>query len=98
MKTLTFAAGVAAGYVLGTRAGREKYEQILEGARNLANQPAVAKAQERVRGLVGQGAQALGTKVDSAADSLERAGSGATYRPAPRASTVPPTGTADTTL
>jgi len=71
MKTLTFAAGIAAGYVLGTRAGREKYEQLVAGARNLANQPAVVKAQSRVKDAVGQGTRAVGAKVDRAADNLE---------------------------
>lgn len=46
MRTLTFAAGLAAGYVLGARAGREKYEQIVTGVQklngSLAAQPEAA--------------------------------------------------------
>jgi len=53
MRKLSFAAGLAAGYVLGTRAGRERYHQIVESARNLADQPAVAQAQAKVASLLG---------------------------------------------
>jgi hypothetical protein len=35
MRTFTFAAGLAAGYVLGARAGREKYEQIVTSFQKL---------------------------------------------------------------
>jgi hypothetical protein len=35
-KIVSLAAGVAVGYVLGSRAGREKYEQIAEAARRYA--------------------------------------------------------------
>lgn len=38
---LVFAAGMAAGYVLGTRAGRESYEQIKTRAQELWNSPKV---------------------------------------------------------
>ncbi|MFC7218864.1 YtxH domain-containing protein [Streptomyces polyrhachis] len=43
---ITFAAGMAVGYVLGARAGRERYEQIRKGARELAQSPAVRNAAE----------------------------------------------------
>jgi hypothetical protein len=33
MRLLMFAAGLATGYVLGARAGRDKYEWIAEAAR-----------------------------------------------------------------
>jgi hypothetical protein len=38
---LIFAAGLAVGYVLGTKAGRERYEQIKAGATRLWNDPRV---------------------------------------------------------
>jgi hypothetical protein len=38
---LTLAAGLGAGYVLGTRAGRERYEKMKTGARKVADAPAV---------------------------------------------------------
>lgn len=38
---LTLAAGLGAGYVLGTRAGRERYEKMKTAARKVADAPAV---------------------------------------------------------
>lgn len=38
---LVFTAGMAVGYVLGTRAGRESYEQLRTKARELWNSPKV---------------------------------------------------------
>ena len=47
MKKLTLLAAGAVGYVLGTRAGRERYEQIKAGASKIAQDPRVrAKASE----------------------------------------------------
>ncbi|MFD7920458.1 YtxH domain-containing protein [Streptomyces sp. NPDC059740] len=43
---LTFVAGLAAGYVLGTRAGRERYEQLRAAARRVAGNPAVRNTAE----------------------------------------------------
>ena len=38
-KQLMFAAGVAVGYVLGARAGRERYEAIMRSMRELKERP-----------------------------------------------------------
>jgi hypothetical protein len=38
---LSFAAGFAAGYFLGARAGRERYEQMVRALRGFAENPAV---------------------------------------------------------
>ncbi|MGW1538686.1 YtxH domain-containing protein [Streptomyces sp. NPDC002309] len=43
---LTFVVGVAVGYVLGTRAGRERYEQLKKTARQIAQNPAVRNTAE----------------------------------------------------
>lgn len=43
---LTFVAGLALGYVLGTRAGRERYEQLKKSARQIAHNPAVRNTAE----------------------------------------------------
>ncbi|MDX6364538.1 YtxH domain-containing protein [Streptomyces sp. NPDC058274] len=43
---LTFVAGLALGYVLGTRAGRERYEQLRKTARQVAQNPAVRNTAE----------------------------------------------------
>jgi hypothetical protein len=38
---LAFGTGFAAGYLLGARAGRERYEQIVRTAKGVAENPAV---------------------------------------------------------
>lgn len=63
MKTLTFVAGLAAGYVLGTRAGHEKYEQIVDGAKNMSARPSVKRAREKIRGAVGEAKDAADLKL-----------------------------------
>jgi len=63
MKVVTLAAGVAVGYVLGTRAGREKYEQIVSTVRNLNTQPGVVQAKDKARALAGTGTEAVTAKL-----------------------------------
>lgn len=41
---LTFVTGFAAGYVLGSKAGRGRYEQIARTVRGLSENPAVQSA------------------------------------------------------
>jgi hypothetical protein len=40
----TFLAGLAIGFVVGARAGRERYEQMKKAGRKIAESPAVQKA------------------------------------------------------
>ncbi len=49
---LRFLLGAAVGYVLGTRAGRERYEQLLRTYQRLADHPAVQGAAGVVRARV----------------------------------------------
>ena len=44
----TFAAGLAVGFVLGARAGRERYDQLVKYGRQIAGNPAVQKATSTV--------------------------------------------------
>ena len=44
MPKLSFLAGLAAGYVLGARAGRERYDQIASVAAKVSNDPRVQDA------------------------------------------------------
>ncbi|MEV0613998.1 YtxH domain-containing protein [Nonomuraea sp. NPDC050404] len=54
---MTFAVGLAVGYVLGSRAGRERYEQIKRTAQRVADSPRV----QEVAGVVGaQASKAAG--------------------------------------
>jgi hypothetical protein len=52
----TFLAGLAIGFVAGTRAGRERYEQMKKVARQAADNPAVRKTAQ----AAGQQAAKLG--------------------------------------
>jgi hypothetical protein len=54
---LKWAVALGAGYVLGTRAGRERYEQIAEQARKLAGRPEVQNATDKIREQVTTGVE-----------------------------------------
>ncbi|MFJ3229883.1 YtxH domain-containing protein [Streptomyces sp. NPDC086787] len=64
---LTFVIGLALGYVLGTRAGRERYEQLKKSARQVAQNPAVRNtaetAAQQSRVLAGKAAHVVGEKI-----------------------------------
>jgi hypothetical protein len=79
MRIMTFAAGMAVGYVLGARAGRDKYEQIVGNARRLRDNPTAGQLLEATRDL--------STAPASAATA---ASSAATAAPAPVKATPPP--------
>jgi hypothetical protein len=78
---LGIAIGLAAGYVLGTRAGRERYQQLTASAKRLADDPSVQRLQEELNGLFGSAkervADSAGTTVqrvtDQAADKVQQA-------------------------
>ena len=63
----TFLAGFAAGYVLGAKAGRARYEQIREAARSFMNNPTVASTTST---LQHQAEEALVAAKDRAAHTL----------------------------
>ena len=54
MKKLTLLAGMGAGYVLGTRAGREQYEKIVGTARSLWKDPRVQEKADQAQHLAKQ--------------------------------------------
>lgn len=49
-----FLLGVAVGYVLGAKAGRARYEQMVRTYRRIADHPAVQGAAGVVRAKVGE--------------------------------------------
>ncbi|MDF5757005.1 YtxH domain-containing protein [Spongiactinospora sp. TRM90649] len=64
---VTFAVGLAVGYVLGSRAGRERYEQIKRATQRVVDSPAVQEA----AGLFGaRVSQAAGAAKDKAGGVL----------------------------
>ncbi|MEU6809658.1 YtxH domain-containing protein [Streptomyces sp. NPDC046831] len=64
---LTFVAGLALGYVLGTKAGRERYEQLKKSARQVSQNPAVRNTAETAaqqgRQFAGKAYHAVSEKV-----------------------------------
>jgi len=60
---MTFAAGLAAGYVLGTKAGREKYDQISAAARRLSEQPLISQTQSALKDAAQTTGQAAAAKI-----------------------------------
>lgn len=74
---IAFFAGAALGYVLGTRAGRERYEQLAKYARQVAQNPAVRNATETAtqqgRVVAGKAAHVVSAKVsDRVPESVAR--------------------------
>ena len=61
------AVAAAGGYMIGARAGRERYEEISEGWRGLigASRSAVRRVQRRVEGVTEE-AQGVGGRVSDA--------------------------------
>jgi hypothetical protein len=72
---LTFVVGLTIGYVIGTRAGRERYEQLKKSARRFSQNPAVRNAAESAaqsgREVADKAFQAVSDKVgDRMPDSV----------------------------
>ncbi|MEU6404638.1 YtxH domain-containing protein [Streptomyces sp. NPDC046985] len=72
---LVFIAGLAVGYVLGSKAGRERYEQLRKSARQVAQNPAVRNTAETAaqqgRQFAGKAVHAVSEKVgDRMPDSV----------------------------
>ena len=63
--------GAAVGYVLGAKAGRERYEQITANARQLLDKPQVKKVMDSVPGDLGARVEQVANK---AADKVAQAG------------------------
>lgn len=67
---LSFIIGLGAGYVLGARSGRERYEQIAEKAQQLWRDPRVqekaGQAQQVMQEKAEQAGQVVKEKVESA--------------------------------
>ena len=100
---LSFFAGAAAGYVLGTKAGRERYAQIQQYARRFSENPNVqqaadtakekattlaATAKEKVPAKVSDKVPGFGSS-DTAEPDARSAPKGVT-QPAPKPAPAPP--------
>jgi hypothetical protein len=64
---LMFLGGVAVGYVLGTREGRERYEQLVQAYRKILDHPTVQEArgvvQAQASRLYTEGKEAVSDKI-----------------------------------
>ena len=100
---ILFATGLAVGYVLGTRAGRERYEQIKRAADRFWGDPHVKKRVDQVEGyvrdkapevaeFVSDGAKKVVSAVITRGDSSTRKSSGSSASSSPSSS-----GTSSTT-
>jgi hypothetical protein len=71
MRLFWAAAGFAAGYVMGTKAGRERYEQLRQGAAAVMNQPVVAETRARVAQLAERGLENVAAKAGITVQPVE---------------------------
>jgi hypothetical protein len=60
---ISFVAGFAAGFVAGTRAGREKYDQIVKMAKAAADSPTVQQAKGSIQAQASTAAQKVGSQL-----------------------------------
>jgi hypothetical protein len=64
---ILFLAGLGVGYLIGTRAGREKYDQMVTQARKIWDSPSVQEAagmvQSQAARLYDQGKQVVSDKI-----------------------------------
>jgi uncharacterized protein (UPF0333 family) len=73
MSKLSLLVAAGAGYVLGARAGRQRYDQIAATARKVADNPKVQRVAHKAQGAAAQQASAAAEvakdKVSSVASS-----------------------------
>ena len=86
MKKLMLLGAGAVGYVLGARAGRERYDQIAEQAQKLRTNP---KVQEKVDEAKHMAKDAAGTAVDKAKDKAGSDSSANGTEPTPMTTAAP---------
>ena len=74
LKKLILAAGFGAGYVLGAKAGKERYTQIEAMCREIAGKPAVQDATSSVKhaatGLVDTATTTVAEKAEAVSDKV----------------------------
>ncbi|GAA2051569.1 hypothetical protein [Leifsonia soli] len=63
MKIITFAAGVAVGFIIGSRAGRGAYEDLRRKWRGFADSDTVQHVKGDVKDFAGRAASDVGDKV-----------------------------------
>jgi hypothetical protein len=74
MSKLAFVVGVGAGYVLGTRAGREQYDKLVAQAHDILADPTVRQVTDAAKAgagrLADEGRALVGEKTDQVSKQL----------------------------
>ena len=78
MGKLSLGLGLAVGYVLGARAGTERYEQIVQAAQGFLGRPEVQQAVEQARAAAPAPLQGTIDKLTQQASGGQGAGTGST--------------------
>ena len=71
MKKLTLLAAAGVGYVLGAKAGRERYEQIMSGVNRFASDPRVRAKASEAGHVIKEQAPVVKDKVTEAASTAK---------------------------
>lgn len=87
MKKLLILVAAAAGYVLGTKAGRERYDQIMQTFGKVKDDPRVAEAAHQVAEVAKKQAPVVADKVSEAASTAKNKVSDAASTAKDRANT-----------
>ena len=95
MGKISLLAGGAVGYVLGARAGRERFEQIKSQAQTVWEHPKVQEHASKVQGVAKRKASEAQDKVSSSSSSSPTTSSSPTSSPTSASVSVSSTGTAD---
>lgn len=75
--------GGAAGYILGARAGRDRYHQIVRAWQTIRSHPAMAQLTDQAVGLVDAGRHAMAGSLSAGGKGLRAVADG-NGRPDPR--------------
>jgi len=70
MGKVTTVLGFGAGYVLGTKAGRERYVQLSQAATKVARRPEVQQGVDRLKSMAGEKAQTSASRVRQRAEDV----------------------------
>ncbi len=92
-RKLTLAAAAGAGYVLGAKAGKERYVQIEAKFREIAGMPAVQNATATVKETASSVADQAKSTVSDTVGGSSTSGTSSTSAPS---TTVPPAGVTET--
>lgn len=70
MGKVTTVLGFGAGYVLGTKAGRERYVQLSQAATKVTRRPEVQQGVDRLKSMAGEKAQTSASRVRQRAEDV----------------------------